>query len=511
MKRKKLLKKCEKQTKKSQRLAKQLAESQALNQFYAMWTHELRSPLSVVESTLAQLKAQSLQLNKEAADHQAWWLLETAVQHMSMSVNDLLGLAQVSHQRLTIQSQSFDLQTLLRELEAMSVRLVGKKPIELDVSLPQESVWLKGDAFRLKQVLLNLLANALKFTQQGQVRLDWQAYDSGIEFRIKDSGPGLAASELGKLFQPFNQLVQTQAGETIGSGLGLFIVQSLVAAMQGKIRVESELGQGTSFIVWLPVLTNPLAQPDVFDDRPKKHQKPEVRPSKLRVLLADDSELSRALLVSQLTQPELEWVETQDGEQALQWLENSEFDYVVLDRFMPKLDGEQLCQKIRQLQMAGQQVNLKGVYLISAEPSLVDQLNPCFDCCFIKPVDPLQLIKRFGLSNHSQLNNPKKDDCKNFIHDKIPSDLTEMLPKFIKEVDYLLGEVEQCVKASQYQNCRDWMHRLKGSFMLFQQDTWLVDLEGLETAIQHESVQDSLERLHKIRSQVLKLQATCEL
>lgn len=511
MKRKKLLKKWAKQTKQNQVLAKQLADSQALNQFYAIWTHELRSPLSVVESTLAQLKPESLAQSEDASDHQAWWLLEAAVQHMSMSVNDLLGLAQVSHQRLTIQTQPFDLQTILRELEAMSGKLVGDKPIQLVFNIPVSSVWLKGDAFRLKQVLLNLLANAIKFTKQGHVSLNWQLDDEGIEFQVEDTGPGLSALEIDGVFKPFSQLVQTQTGETVGSGLGLFIVQSLITAMKGQIRVESEVGQGARFMVRLPFLSVATELSEKPSPNHIAPQKVEEKSFPLRVLLADDSELSRSLIISQLAQLEIEWVEAEDGEQALERLQAQSFDYVVLDRFMPKLDGEQLCQKIRQLQMTGQQVNLKGVLLISAEPALADQLNPCFDCCLIKPVDPLQLIKRFGLSNLAKPNNPKKDGCKNFIHDKIPSDLTEMLPKFIKEVDYLLGEVEQCIQASKYEPCHDLIHRLKGSFMLFQQNAWLADVEGLETAIQQESAQDALERLHKIRSHVLELQVTCEL
>lgn len=511
MKRKKLLKKYEKQAKQNHRLAKQLAESQALNRFYAMWTHELRSPLSVVDATLTELKPKILESNPASVDHQAWWLLETAVQQMSMSVNDLLGLAQVSHHQLTIQSQAFDLQTVLRELEAMTVKLVGQKPIELLIDLPQEPLWLNGDAFRLKQVLLNLLANACKFTQQGQISLTCKVDEEGVEFCVKDSGPGLSALEQEALFKPFSQLVQSQTGQTLGSGLGLFIVQSLVSAMQGRVRIESELEQGTQFIVWLPLLSAPRENLEKTNNVTSFQRSSGAKSSSLRILLADDSELSRSLLMNQLGQSQIEWREASDGEQAWDLLQTSEFDYVVLDRFMPKLDGEQLCQKIRQLQMAGQQVNLKGIFLISAEPAVEDQLNPCFDCCLIKPVDPLQLIKRFGLSTQSQSEKSKKVGCKNFIHDKIPSDLTEMLPKFIKEVEYLLGELEQCLQASQYRSCLDLTHRLKGSFMLFQQDGWLMDVGELETAIQQESAQDALEGLRKIRSQVSSLKVTCEL
>lgn len=504
MKRKKLFKKWKKQTKKNQLLEQQLDDSRALNQFYAMWVHELRSPLSVVESTLVELKAQT----KQASNHQAWWLLETAVQQMSMSVNDLLGLAQVSHHQLTIQNQPFDLRSVLRELKAMSLKLIGKKPIELVFDLPSDPFWLNGDAFRLKQVLLNLLANAIKYTQQGQVSLSWKTDDNAVEFCVEDTGAGLSAMELDGLFKPFKQLMQTQSGETIGSGLGLFIVESLVSAMQGKIRVESEPGEGARFIVSLPLLSaQPMPQTDASHDADSSAP----AASKLQILLADDSELSRHLIMNQLSAFEIEWLEAEDGEQALNLIQTTELDYVVLDRFMPKFDGEQLCQKIRQLQMAGQQVNLKGIFLISAEPAVADQLNPCFDCCLIKPVDSMQLIKRFGLSTQSVAENSKKDSCKKFIHDKIPSDLTEMLPKFIKEVNYLLGELEQCLQASQYDTCRDLTHRLKGSFMLFQQDAWLIEVEGLETAIQQESAQDALERLHKIRSQVITLQTTCEL
>lgn len=507
MKRKKLLKKWAKQTKKNQRLIKELADAKALNQFYAIWTHELRSPLSVAEVTLAELKTHHLVQNNHASDHQAWWLLESAMQQVSMSVNDLLGLAQVANQRLIIQRQPFNLQSVLHELEAMSLKLLGDKAIKLVFQPVDADVWLNGDAFRLKQILLNLLANAIKFTQQGQVALNWQPDSKGVRFQVQDTGPGLSASQQAHLFKPFHQLLQSQAGETIGSGLGLFIVQSLVRAMQGQLQLESEVGKGTRFTVHLPWLEggeNANQATSLTQDKVSEA-------SQIRVLLADDSALSRRLLINQLTHPNIDWVEAEDGEQALHLLQNQTFDYVILDSFMPKLNGDQLCQNIRQFQMDGQQVNLKGLFLISAEPAVLDQLNPCFDYCLIKPVDPVQLIKRFGLSMSPASENPKKDDCKNFIHDKIPSDLTEMLPEFIREVEYLLAELELCLRTSQYETCRDWIHRLKGSCMLFQQNAWLVDIESLETAIQQELPQDALERLHKIRSHVVQLQATCEL
>lgn len=493
MKRKKLEKKLAKYRAAARDLTLHLHQAELLNQHYAMWLHEMRSPLLVLQQGLAEIKPNQLD-----TDHQAWWsMVELSAQQLNQNINDLLSLSQLKNHAVLLQNQPFDLTEILQALYSMAKILLGDKPIELVFDVPKKPIWLQGDAFRLTQVLSNLLTNAIKFTAMGQVKFTLhQKQNNEYVFTVVDTGCGLTEQQKKKLFQPFQQFLQASSGVQAGTGLGLFIVHSIVEAMHGRIEVESTLGRGSQFSVTLAFNSAQIPKQVEFTNNDV-----ELAGESIQLLLADDSALSRQFLVNLLADQPVEIVEATDGVQALSSLQRMTFDYVLLDRFMPGFDGEQVCQQIRQLQMNGAQAKLKAVYLVSAEQVVDSDLSHCFDSVLVKPLDKKQLLRLLNLKQPLNAKKTEKIFCKKIIHGKIPHELNGMLPQFILEVEQILSDLHRVLTSSDQSDVEDLIHRLKGSFMLFQLSDMTQLVEDLQQLIPNESTQTILAQLDKIGEQ----------
>lgn len=497
MKRKKSVKKLAKLEKKYQQLAEQLESANQLNQYYAMWAHEMRTPLWAIQSGLSSLKPSLAGL----ANNQAWLQLECASSQLVFAVDDLLSLSQLQAGRLRVNPQAFDLSDLVNQVESMVRPLVEQAGLQFELVWDTQShVGLMGDAFRIKQVLLNLLSNAIKYSQQGKVTLNVGYSNEQLQFRVTDTGCGMDSSALKQLFKPFETFIAPALPTQASSGLGLFMVGQLVSVMQGKIDVNSSVGKGTVFNLSLPMSSTSL------EDLSRRPSQAEIKAQKVRVLIADDSALSRQAIIRYLNPREVEWVEAEDGEQALAFLEQHTFDYLFLDQFMPKIEGRELCQQIRQRQRDGLCSSLKGVYLISGEPALLEDLNPCFDYAFVKPLDEKQLRRVLNLPiKHNLVRNAqksKKSNCKNFIHDKIPSELIGMLPKLVKEVDQVLCDLEQDVNSVNLEDLTASLHKLKGSFMLFQLTGFVQQVDQLAKLMNSQQYQQAATLMQQMREEL---------
>lgn len=501
MKRKKLEKKLAKRRAAVRDLTRHLHQAELLNQHYAMWLHEMRSPLLVLQQGLTEIKPSHLN-----TEHQAWWaMIESAAQQLNQNINDLLSLSQLKNHTILLQNQPFDLTAILQTLHSMAKVLLGDKPIELVFDVPKKPIWLQGDAFRVTQVLSNLLTNAIKFTETGQVKFTLhQKQNNEYVFSVVDTGCGLTEQQQRKLFQPFQQFLQMSSGVQAGTGLGLFIVHNLVEAMHGHIEVESILGKGSEFSVTLAF--NSAQMPGQVEVTQKDVELPAEF---IRLLLADDSVLSRQVVMSLLADQPVEIIEVTDGVQALNALQRMMFDYVLLDRFMPAFNGEQVCQKIRQLQMDGLQAKLKAVYLVSAEQVVNSDLSHCFDSVLIKPLDKNQLLRLLNLKQPLSAKKAEKVFCKKIIHGKIPHELNGMLPQFILEVEQILSDLHRVLTSSDQSDVGDLIHRLKGSLMLFQLNDMTQLVEDLQQLIPNESTQTLLAQLDKIGEQFSIFKSSC--
>src|SRR5690606_36590469 len=217
--------------------------------------HEVRTPMTGVLGMSELLMGGSL-----APRHHGWAAsIHQAGQHLLRLVDDALDLARLEAGCLPLAAEPFDLHGLLRELDALHAPLAVQRGLAWDIEIGREvPACTVGDCRRLRQVLLNLLGNALKFTASGSVGLRATGHAGALAFVVQDTGPGMDAAQLARLFHRFEQAEGARTSTRFGgSGLGLAISRELVEAMGGSISVDSAPGTGTRFQVWLPLASAP--------------------------------------------------------------------------------------------------------------------------------------------------------------------------------------------------------------------------------------------------------------
>lgn len=323
------------------REAKEMAEAatEAKSTFLASMSHELRTPLNAILG-YAQL------LTRRVADPESRDNLQRihrAGEHLLGLINHVLSLSKIEAGKLTLDFQPFSTELFFKSIEDLTrIRAVAKGlDFHLKVQKPFPEA-LVGDSLKLRQVLVNLLGNAMKFTRQGSVGLRVERSGPMVRFAVQDTGPGMSAEEVGKLFQAFQQ---TQSGREAaeGTGLGLHISQAMVRLMGGVIEVESEPGLGSVFRFEIPMAED--AVPEAASGQPSLELLAD-HPS-LRMLVVDDVEDNRTLLVRMLTAMGMEVREAEDGPTALALWEAWQPHALWMDLRMPGMDGSEAARRLR--------------------------------------------------------------------------------------------------------------------------------------------------------------------
>jgi CheY-like chemotaxis protein len=315
-------------------------ESAAKTRFLATLSHEIRTPMTGVLGMAELLQAGALQ-PRQRQQAQA---IQRAGEHLLRLVNDALDLARIEAGKLTLEEAPFDLHELLDEVAALLQPLAHAKGLAFHLQRsPGTPRVLRGDAARVRQVLLNLAGNAIKFTDAGQVCLRSEAAPEGVRFEVSDTGEGMDAGQLARLFRRFEQ-AEGLSGEQRrqGSGLGLAICKELAAAMAGDIQASSRVGEGTSFHVHLPLpVVDELPAP-----APSSRQPPRGGQGRRVLVVEDDATVAEVVcgLLQGLG------YETQHAAHALAALSSfggTTFDLAILDLDLPGMDGLELARLLR--------------------------------------------------------------------------------------------------------------------------------------------------------------------
>ena len=334
-----------------------IAASDAKTQFLASMSHEIRTPMHGVLATIDLLRMTSLDTEqRELVD-----VVNTSASTLVEIINDILDFQRVEAGRVDLAAEPFspgDVVTGVVDLLRPQARAKGLDlRLVLDAQVPAV---VAGDALRLRQVLVNLAGNAVKFTAEGSVTVSAAVErlvrgSADIGFEVRDTGQGIAADRLGVIFDPF---VQAKAGNE-GTGLGLAISDRLVSLMGGRFDVTSEVGRGSSFrfTLRLPVLApadSPSADLATGSTDPVVPRVPASAPVVASVLVVDDSEASRNLVLRQLSRLGVSATAAASGAEALAILESSgPVSLVLLDADMPDLDGPATTSRIRTSQRRG--------------------------------------------------------------------------------------------------------------------------------------------------------------
>ncbi len=317
------------------------AASQTKSQFLANMSHEIRTPMNAVIGMLQLLEY--TELTAIQRDYASKTL--GAARSLLALLNDILDLSRIEADGLQLEEHGFDVAALTADLSSMLGALVGDKQLELilsvDPALPRH---LYGDAMRLRQVLINLAGNAIKFTARGEVRLSIRAGADGlVEFAVSDTGIGIAADKLDSIFDQFSQAEESTTRRFGGTGLGLAISQRLVRLMGGQLAVSSSPGRGSRFSFALALPEPPAGAPS-----PPRRLAPAARAlNTMRVLIVDDNDAAREVLSGMVEA--LGWRAdcAADGAQALAMLaQSARYDVILVDWRMPGMDGWELTSRI---------------------------------------------------------------------------------------------------------------------------------------------------------------------
>ena len=354
----------------------------AKSAFVAMISHELRTPISAILAGAARLHSDL----PDAASKSHAQLIGDAGAMMRTLLNDLLDLSRLDAGRMAVDQSPFD----LRQAMADTLRLwrpdAQRKGLRLRVEgaahLPR---WVAGDSMRLRQVLNNLLSNAIKFTPQGAVTVRLAAREAGdhlvFEAIVADTGPGLDEEQLSRLFTPFDQLASSVVREHGGSGLGLVISRELARLMGGDLTVTSKPGKGSRFRLEIRV---EAAQPE--DDRTGA-----VSIEGARVLVVDDHVVNRRAIELVLQSFGIQPTLAESGERALELLHSEVFDVLLMDVYMPGMDGRDATRQLRAAEGPNRDI---PVIAVTASATAKDW-EAChaagMNAHVAKPIDPSQL------------------------------------------------------------------------------------------------------------------------
>jgi len=365
------------------------AANTAKSQFLATMSHEIRTPLNAVTG-FSSLARTATDPAKIAQYHT---IIEQSSRTLMDLVTDILDMSKIEAGRMELESTAFDLRQLIGGLEEQYRHLAEQKKLsfrmKVDAKVPD---WVRGDSVRLRQILTNLLANAVKFTESGTVScticLSGPFMDGStrmVRFEVRDTGIGIPETGLSVLFQPFRQLDPSITRKFGGSGLGLAIVSNLVGMMRGSMTVESKEGTGSCFVVELPLRSAEHVTEDLLTTA--KVMAPGM------ILVIEDNEFNRRLLKEILTSWGHQVFLAENGRQALQLMEQQPFDLILLDIRMPDIDGVEVARRVRQreLERSGKAVPIIAITADADAATRETCLAAGINTVLAKPVSPEQV------------------------------------------------------------------------------------------------------------------------